>query len=58
MSAVVKINNIELPECLVIVDTLSNEVTLETMLDNGRKLNMDKIEVEVLIKGNIRIKKK
>lgn len=53
MSAVIKVNGTVIPDSLVIVDTLSNEVTLETLLDNGKKLNKDKVHVEVHIFGDI-----
>lgn len=53
MGAIIRVNGTELPESLVIVDTLSNEVTLETILDSDVKLNMDEIHVEVNIFGNV-----
>ena len=52
MSAVIKVNGTVIPESLVIVDTLSNEVTLETLLDNGKKLNKE-VHVEVHIFGDV-----
>ena len=52
MSAVIKVNGTVIPDSLVIVDTLSNEVTLETLLDNGKKLNKE-VHVEVHIFGDI-----
>lgn len=52
MGAVIKMNGIEVQEALAIVDTANNKVTLETMLDNGRELDLRKVYVEVNIYGS------
>ena len=52
MGAVIKLNGVEVQEALAIVDTANNKVTLETMLDNGRELDLKKVYVEVNIYGN------
>jgi len=52
MGAIIKLNGMEVQEGLVIVDTANNKVTLETMQDNGRELNLRKVYVEVNIYGN------
>ena len=52
MGAIIKMNGVEVQEALAIVDTANNKVTLETMLDNGRELDLRKVYVEVNIYGN------
>lgn len=53
MPAIIKVNGMEVPESLAIVDTLSNEVSLETLMDGGVKLNLNEVYVEVNIIGNM-----
>ena len=53
MGAIIKMNGVEVQEALAIVDTANNKVTLETMLDNGRELDLKKVYVEVNIFGNM-----
>lgn len=53
MGAIIKLNGVEVQEALAIVDTANNKVTLETMLDNGKELNLKKVYVEVNIFGNM-----
>lgn len=53
MRAVVKLNGVELKDCLCIIDNSVNEVTVQTETNNGEKLNMDNVYVEVNIFGEI-----
>ncbi len=51
MRAIIKHNGVELPEALCLVNTASNIVTLETMLETNRKLDLTKIYAEVNLFG-------
>ena len=53
MKAVVKHNGVELPESLCLVNTASNIVTLETMLEPNISLDLDKVYVEVNLFGDL-----
>ncbi|MCM1220924.1 MAG: hypothetical protein NC548_41205 [Lachnospiraceae bacterium] len=55
MSAVIKVNGVEVPESLAIVDTLSKEVTLQTQFVGGKKLDIDRIHAEVNLFGDIEL---
>ena len=47
MGAVIKVNGMEVPESLAIIDTANNTVTLQTMLISEQELDVDKIHAEV-----------
>ncbi len=47
MGAVIKVNGMEVPESLAIIDTANNTVTLQTMLISEQELDVDKIHVDV-----------
>lgn len=51
MSVVIKVNGMEVPESLAIIDTANNEVTLQTMFVSEQKLDVDRIHAEVNIYG-------
>ena len=53
MRAIVKHNGIELPEALCLVNTASNLVSLETMLEPSMNLDLDKVYVEVNLFGEL-----
>lgn len=53
MRAIVKHNGVELPEALCLVNTASNIVTLETMLEPSISLDLDKVYVEVNLFGDL-----
>lgn len=53
MRAIVKHNGIELPEALCLVNTASNLVSLETMLEPSMNLDLDKVYVEVNLFGDL-----
>ena len=53
MKAVVKHNGVELPEALCLVNTASNIVTLEIMLEPNISLDLDKVYVEVNLFGDL-----
>lgn len=53
MKAIIKINGVELPEALCLVNTASNIVTLETMPEPNIKLDLDKVYVEVNLFGDL-----
>ncbi len=55
MSAVIKVNGMEVPESLAIIDTANNTVTLQTMLISEQKLDVDKIHAEVNLFGEIEL---
>lgn len=55
MGAVIKVNGMETKESLAVVDTLNNKATLETVFDNGRELDLQKVYVEVNIYGDVDI---
>lgn len=52
---VIKINGEIVPDALAIVDTSDNTATLQTMFNNGIKLNTEKTCVEVNIFGSIEL---
>ena len=53
MSAIIKVNGMEVPESLAIIDTANNTVTLQTMLISEQELDVDKIHAEVNLFGEI-----
>ena len=53
MGAVIKVNGMEVPESLAIIDTANNVVTLQTMLISEQKFDVDKIHAEVNLFGEI-----
>lgn len=55
MGAVIKVNGMEVPESLAIIDTANGTVTLETMLISEQKLDVDKIYAEVNLFGEIEL---
>ncbi len=55
MSAIIKVNGMEVPESLAIIDTANNTVTLQTMLISEQKLDVDKIHAEVNLFGEIEL---
>lgn len=55
MSAIIKVNGMEVPESLAIIDTANNTVTLQTMLISEQKLDVDKIHAEVKLFGEIEL---
>lgn len=55
MGAIIKVNGMEVPESLAIIDTANNTVTLQTMLISEQKLDVDKIHAEVNLFGEIEL---
>lgn len=55
MGAVIRVNGIEVPESLAVIDTASNEVSLQTMLVSEQKLDINKIHAEVNLFGEIEL---
>lgn len=55
MGAVIRVNGIEAPESLAIIDTANNEVSLQTMLVSEQKLDINKIHAEVNLFGEIEL---
>ena len=55
MRAIIKVNNVEVPESLVVVDTLSEEVTIQTPYTPEQKLDMNCCYVEVNIIGKLEV---
>ena len=53
MEAIIKVNGVERPKSLCIVDTLNNAVTLTELTTPERKLDMNYAYVEVNIFGDI-----
>ena len=53
MRAVVKHNGNPLLDALCLVNTASNRVSLETMLEPGMNLDLDKVYVEVNLFGDL-----
>lgn len=51
MSAIVKLNGVELPEVLCIVDSANHDVCLETPNTAEQHLNLSSVHVEVNIFG-------
>lgn len=51
MSVVIKVNGVEVPESLAIIDTANNTVSLQTMLVSEQVLDVDRIHAEVNIYG-------
>lgn len=55
MGAVIKVNGMEVPESLAIIDTANNTVTLQTMLISEQELDVYKIHAEVNLFGEIEL---
>ena len=55
MGAVIKVNGMEVPESLAIIDTANNTVTLQTMLISEQELDVDKIHAEDNLCGEIEL---
>lgn len=55
MGAVIRVNGIEVPESLAVIDTANNEVSLLTMLVSEQKLDINKIHAEVNLFGEIEL---
>ena len=55
MGVVIKVNGVEVPESLAIIDTANNEVTLQTMFVSEQKLDVNKIHAEVNLFGEIEL---
>lgn len=55
MSAVIKVNGVEVPESLAIVDTANNTVSLQTMFVHEQKLDVNRIHAEVNLYGDIEL---
>ena len=55
MGAVIKVNGVEVPESLAIIDTANKTVTLQTMFISEQKLDVDKIHAEVNLFGEIEL---
>lgn len=55
MGAIIKVNGIEVPESLAIIDTASYEVSLQTMFISEQRLDVNKIYAEVNIFGEVEL---
>lgn len=55
MGAVIRVNGIEVPESLAVIDTANNEVSLQTMFVSEQKLDINKIHAEVNLFGEIEL---
>lgn len=53
--AEIRVNGRTVPSSLVVVDTLNNVVTLETLYDSEMKLNTEENHIEVNIFGKIEL---
>lgn len=55
MSAIIKVNGVEVPESLLTIDTTNNKVTLQTMFVSEQKFDVNEIHAEVNLFGDIEL---
>lgn len=52
MGAVIRVNGVETPESIAVIDTANNIITLETMFTGEQKLSADIAYAEVNLFGD------